>query len=281
VAATTSSETAAQTMLLFRAGGEEPKAVPLELVARLEVLAKGQIERSGGHLVTQYRGKLMPLVAMNGDVGGHDLKEQQPVLVFYENERNAGLVVDEILDIVDSAYTVDLKSASAGVIGSAVIAGKATDLVDVSYYLAQAAGDWFSPETEKDYGASQGSRRLLLVDDSPFFRNMLKPLLASAGYNVTTCESAELALQMIENGENFDVVISDIEMPKIDGYHFAEALHRSERWHGTPMIALTSHFTAQDQERSRQSGFARHIAKFSPGELLRAISDVVGEKEAA
>src|SRR5262249_34842091 len=101
MAATSSSDAAAQTMLLFRAGGDEPKAVPLELVARLEVFTKAQIEHSGGHLVTQYRGKLMPLVAMNGDIGGLDLKEQQPVLVFYENERNAGLMVDEILDIVE------------------------------------------------------------------------------------------------------------------------------------------------------------------------------------
>jgi CheY-like chemotaxis protein len=47
------------------------------------------------------------------------------------------------------------------------------------------------------------------------------------------------------------------------------------------MIALTSHFTAQDQERSRQSGFVRHIAKSNPTELLRAISDTVEQEKAA
>ncbi len=66
-------------------------------------------------------------------------------------------------------------------------------------------------------------RSLLLIDDSPFFRNMLSPVLQAAGYEVTAAASAPEALAMLKDGRAFDVVVTDIEMPEMDGFEFAEA----------------------------------------------------------
>ena len=62
---------------------------------------------------------------------------------------------------------------------------------------------------------------MLLIDDSPFFRNMLTPVLQAAGYQVTAAASAPEALAMLKDGRAFDVVVTDIEMPEMDGFEFA------------------------------------------------------------
>jgi len=134
------------------------------------------------------------------------------ILVFSDREKSMGLMVDEIIDIVEDRMDVNLSASHPGFLGSAIIAGKATDIVDTGHYLAQAYQDWFG--VQEDGAFEEGSyQRILLVDDSPFFRNMLTPLLTVAGYNVKTADNAADALKMQEAGEEFDVIVSDIEMP--------------------------------------------------------------------
>ena len=144
-------------MLVFRAGGDEPKAVPLSLIARLEEIDARTIEQSDGCCVLQYRGQLMPLVSFRG--GNPPRTEgRQPILVFAERERRMGLLVDEIVDIVDQQFKVQLGGEAQGTLGSAVIAGKATDVIDAGYYLRQAHANWFAapPQSEKS-GEAGGS----------------------------------------------------------------------------------------------------------------------------
>src|SRR3546814_2757345 len=87
-------------MLIFRAVDKTPKAVPLALVARFEEIDLTQVEYSNGQYVVQYRGQLMPLVMM--DVGQKlEAEGRQPVLVFADGHRTMGLVVQEIVDIIE------------------------------------------------------------------------------------------------------------------------------------------------------------------------------------
>ena len=136
------------SLLLFRAGGAELKAVPLEVVTRIEEIAGDAIEHVGGRTVVQYRGHLMPLVAINA---AHEWKTnvRQPVLVLGDEGRAMGLVVDEVVDIVRDRLKVELASATDGLKGSTIIAGKATDLVDTAHYLARGFADWLPPDASQ------------------------------------------------------------------------------------------------------------------------------------
>ena len=259
------------SLLVFRAGGDDLKAVPLALVARLEEIEVKDVEYSHGKPMVQYRGHLMPLVAIDGSTHFRD-EGRQPVLVFSDRDHTMGLVVDEIVDIVEDRLKVELSADNPGVIGTAVIAGKATTIVDAGYYLPQAFGDWFG-RGEKEYGSDEhGQPRILLVDDSPFFRNLLTPLLGVAGYEVTAVEGPDRALQLREQGHDFDMIISDIEMPGMSGFDFAQAVRAEGRWQTTPMIALSSHATEKDFERGRQVGFNDYVAKFDRDSLLVTIA---------
>ncbi|MDV7338991.1 chemotaxis protein CheW [Terasakiella sp. A23] len=277
VATTTSGETT--SILIFRAGGEELKAVPLALVARLEEVDVTKIEYSGTNPVVQYRGQLMPLIPIDL---GHEWKEEgrQPVLVFTDKDHSMGLVVDEIVDIVEDHLNIELASDREGFVGSAVISGKATDLIDAGYYLTKAFPDWFGrAESATAYGDENTSGpRVLLVDDSPFFRNLLTPILSVAGYNVSTAENAKKALALRSAGAEFDAIVSDIEMPEMNGFEFAEAVRSDTRWQGVPMIALSSHATEQDFERGREVGFNDYCAKFDRDALLQTLMEILSVK---
>ncbi|WP_339714398.1 chemotaxis protein CheW [uncultured Sneathiella sp.] len=261
-------------LLVFRAGGKDPKAVPLSLVARLEEIDVDTIEDTNGKKVVQYRGQLMPLTTIDDSVTIVE-HGRQPVLVFSDQDRTMGLVVDEIVDIVEDYLDIEMMSDRDGFVGSAVIRDKATDIVDVGYCLQKCFGSWFGALETRPFGHGDEKQKVLLVDDSPFFRNMLVPLLKTAGYAVTTAENGVDALQKRDHGEHFDIIISDIEMPEMDGFTFAEKVKGDDRWNETPIVALSSHTTPGDFDRGRAVGFSDYIAKFDRDSLMSALTQTL------
>ena len=262
------------SLILFSAGDAAPKAVPLSLVARLENVDVKNIEYSGDQMMVQYRDTLMPLVPFSHGVTieGH---EQKPVLVFTEKNMTMGLIVDQIIDITEHKVDVQISGSKQGLLGSAIINGKATDVVDVGYYLNSVDTTWYKDHDDTPFGKeaeSSSKKSILLVDDSPFFRNMLTPLLSVAGYDVTTLESPHDALQLCEDGAKFDVIISDIEMPDMDGFEFAQKVKETNSWQDIPIVALSSHATPQDIDRGKDVGFHDYVAKFDRDTLLQSLS---------
>jgi two-component system chemotaxis sensor kinase CheA len=269
-------------MLLFRAGGPEPKAVPLGLVARLEDIERDRIETSAGLPVVQYRGRLMPLVALSGTL---DLtKERQAVLVFNDIDRGLGrdrcmgLVVDEILDVVEDRLKVELAGERPGLLGTAVIAGRATDVIDTAHWLTRATQDWFHAG---EGGNGRRASRVLVVEDSDFFRNLLIPALSAAGHEVTACNSASRALEMRDGGATFDAILSDIEMPGVDGLEFVRRIRASGIWARLPVIAVTGRVGDSEVAAGRAAGFTDYVGKFDRAALLTSLRQCLAERQVA
>jgi two-component system chemotaxis sensor kinase CheA len=254
------------SLLLFRAGDGAPRAVPLGLVARLEDLPGERIEMSHGRPVVQYRGALMPLVPMSDSWMPPAPGSRQAVLVFNDGDRAMGLAVEEILDVVEEALKIENGQDRPGYLGTAVIAGRATEVIDCAWWLRQAGDDWFGSQRRATRPA-----RVLVVEDSAFFRNMLVPVLGAAGYEVVAAGSGAQALKLREAGETFDAVISDIEMPELDGLGLARAARDGGAWHATPMIALTSRQEPEAERRGREAGFDEYVPKFDRDALLGAL----------
>ncbi|WP_349358195.1 hybrid sensor histidine kinase/response regulator [Stappia sp.] len=266
------------SMLLFRAGSAEPKAVPLSLVTRLEEFDVASIEHSNGRDLVQYRGALMPLVYID-PAQTRRAEGTQPMLVFSDAGRSMGLVVDEIVDIVEDRMNIEVGSDRPGVLGSAVIKERATEVIDLGYFLPQAFEDWFM---RKEMDIAALTKKVLLVDDSAFFRNMLTPVLKAAGYDVTAVHSAAQAFELLENGDTFHAVVSDIEMPEINGFEFCEALRRDPRFRKLPILALSAVVSPASIERGRQAGFDDYVAKFDRPGLIASLKDMFsGEVEIA
>ncbi|KGJ67376.1 putative two-component system, chemotaxis family, sensor kinase CheA [Bradyrhizobium diazoefficiens SEMIA 5080] len=255
------------SLLVFRAGSSQPKAVPLGLVTRLEELPADKIEFSNGRYMVQYREQLMPLVAMESVTVAS--QGAQPILVFADDGRSMGLVVDEIIDIVEERLNIEVGGSSQGILGSAVIKGQATEVIDVGHFLPMAFADWF---TRKEMKPSMHSQSVLLVDDSAFFRNMLAPVLKAAGYRVRTAPTAQEGLAALR-AQSFDVVLTDIEMPDMNGFEFAEVIRSDNNLGAMPIIGLSALVSPAAIERGRQAGFHDYVAKFDRPGLIAALKE--------
>jgi two-component system chemotaxis sensor kinase CheA len=137
-----------QTLLLLGIGAQGRMAIPLSVVARLEEFPRSAVEKAGSHEVVQYRDRIMRLVRL-GTVLGVEPAEAVgeaalQVVVYTEQGRSMGLVVDSILDIVEEALMVQQReSARTGLLGSAVIQGRVTDLIDVRGVIERADPTFF------------------------------------------------------------------------------------------------------------------------------------------
>ena len=260
------------SLLVFRAGTSQPKAVPLGLVTRLEEIAADKIELSNGRYMVQYRDQLMPLVQMGGV--SVQTSGAQPILVFADDGRSMGLVVDEIIDIVEERLHIEVAGSADGILGSAVIKGQATEVIDVGHFLPMAFADWFS---RKEMRPSAGAQSVLLVDDSAFFRNMLAPVLKAAGYRVRVAPNAQEGLLALRSGQTFDVVLTDIEMPDMNGFEFAETIRADQHLSTMPIIALSSMVSPAAIERGRLAGFHDYVAKFDRPGLIAALKEQTAE----
>jgi two-component system chemotaxis sensor kinase CheA len=273
-----------QAILVFRASDDTLKAAPLAAVSRIEEIGADQVERVDDRTVAQYRGRLMPIVGVDGEPARHwDGDARRPLLVFARDGDTVGLLVDEIIDIVEGSIIPELGSRSEGVVGSLIIAGTATELLDVDSYLrrATAAGGRrgappaqpVNPARNEPAPAAGEPRRLLLVDPSPFSQLLLRPLLSRAGYDVTVAADPQAALALYEGGEQFHLIMADTSPGAPNVQEFAATFAQTTRWHQVPLLGLALH---------AQGGNAAAPPGFDGSTLLDAVSAAIqGLKGAA
>jgi len=266
--------------LLFSTGKGAPKAVPLELVSRLEEIDVKDIEVAGDYPVVQYRGELMRLITLGDDFSMPDTGTVD-VIVFTYDKKVAGLVVRDILDITYTPFAIKLTSQDAkdhGYLGSMVVDGKSTDVVDVAHLLRDIIGEAMG-------GSGPSLVRechLLLVEDSPFFRSLTVPFLAAAGYRVTAIESAAEALALLGTPQGkFDMIVTDLEMPGMNGYEFASACRARPMLENLPIIAYTAAMTEEVVKKTQAVGMNDCIVKTDRPGLLQSIAHYLHQREAA
>ncbi|HKK71027.1 MAG TPA: chemotaxis protein CheW [Candidatus Krumholzibacteria bacterium] len=140
-----------KTLLLFTVGEGSRLGMPLEMVARLEEFEPERVEQAGTQQVVQYRDELLPLIPVSNVLGGYaprprEADEKLQVVVYTKNDRSVGLLVDDIVDIVHENITVKRESDRPGLLGSAVIQGRVTDLVDAEGVIRAADPSFFTQQ---------------------------------------------------------------------------------------------------------------------------------------
>ncbi len=137
--------------------------------------------------------------------------------------------------------------------------GGETESLNSPLHLADAARE------------SESRPRALVIDDAPDVTEMIAVLLRYAGYEVVMVYSGPQALDAARAGQ-FDVLVSDIGMPGMNGYELAAALRALPGYEATPMIAVTGFTMYEDRERALQSGFNAFLAKpINPRDLLNLV----------
>jgi two-component system chemotaxis sensor kinase CheA len=255
-----------------------PKAIPLELISRLEEIDLSKIEYSGSHKVVQYRGALMRMVSISGDIPTSGVHS---VIVFVDRNKVMGLVVEKISDIVKMKMDIKSSISSNGLLGSMIINEVTTDVIDVSYYFSREFEGWLShAESNIIEGSTENESlykaHILLVDDSPFFRKFMRPVILAANYRVSTCENGLDALKLLEENHNeIDLVITDIDMPVMNGIEFIVNAKAHENIKNIPFIAMTSHEEKDLGDSPNDLGFDGFVPKSERDNVVKLIGDIL------
>jgi two-component system chemotaxis sensor kinase CheA len=265
---TTAAAEEMTSLLVFRGGGESLKAVPLSLVTRLEEIEASTIEWSSGRPVVQYRGRLMPLVSCDEELA---IKRQgmQSLLVFSDGDVSMGLAVAEIVDIVEDKLDVELLAERSDLVGSAVVRGRTTEIVNIAHYLPLVLETW-SRKDRRD----GSDKSLLLVDSSTFFRDMLVPVLKASGYRVQTAPTAQEAVRLLSNGLQVDVIVTDLELSGHSGFALVASLRADPHHSATPVIGMTVKPDAQQIALARKLRISEIVSKIDRRGLLSALAEL-------
>ena len=263
------------SLLVFRGGGDSLKAVPLSLVTRLEEIEASSIEWSSGRPVIQYRGRLMPLVSCDEELA---IKRQgmQSLLVFSDGEVSMGLAVADIVDIVEDKLDIELLAERSDLVGSAVVRGRTTEIVNIAHYLPMVLETW----SRKDRRDTSG-KSLLLVDSSTFFRDMLVPVLKASGYRVHTASTAQEAVRMLSSGTQVDVIVTDLELSGHSGLALVASLRTDPHHNATPIIGLTVKPDPQQLALAKKLRISEVVSKIDRRGLLSALAELSGSFEEA
>ena len=129
------------------------------------------------------------------------------------------------------------------------------------------------PAEEASIGETQRLRSVLVIDDVSDVTEMLSVLLTHAGYEVSAASSAHEAIALAQRHQ-FDMIISDIGMPEMNGYELARALRAQPGYETVPMVAVTGFSMFDDRNRSLIAGFNAHVTKpIDP----RSFLDLIGQ----
>jgi len=268
------SESELQRLLLFRAGSFNRLAIPLSLVARLEEFPRSGIEHAAGGQVVQYRNRILPLVSLQevlepGYGGQSELADPVQVVVFNDGDRSIGMVVDQIVDVVEEAAKVRKKSGRAGLLGSAVVGKQVTDFLDLNAVIRASAGNW-----EEGVEKQEAGKSILVADSSAFSRGMIRGGLEMAGYLVLEAANLDEAVRKLEQ-QPIDVVVAALDLVPKGGAALLAALRRRPEWHGIPVLALSDSADASRASAARKAGFKDCLAKLNHELVVEAVAQLV------
>lgn len=269
VAAPASAAGERTTMLVFRTGADSLKAVPLSLVTRLEEIDAREFQPGGGRTLLHYRNRLIPVVP----VAETTIRSQglQPLVIISEGELTLALAVDAIVDIVDETLDIEMTlSREHGVIGSAMIRGRATDIVDLAHYLPMDEPGWL--HSRRDAPDPAAAPLVLLVEPSAFLREMLSPVLKASGHRVAAAADFEEARQHRAAGATGTVLL-DLDRDPDAAFAFAAILRAEPGEPPLRILGLTVLATPELHLRAAQAGLNDVVAKFDRRALLGALAE--------
>jgi len=277
----------AREYLLVHLASPTKHAIALRHVHRLEEFRKSDVEYSHSQPVVRYRDIILPLINANEHFnypGSEHKGEIIPVVVVKSGQGLFGLVVDAILDTLSTA--IDLQPVLVkrnGISGNLNTREELIVVINplemISKIFPKASSEitetaWESREPKRPRQTAAG--RILLVEDSDLFRNGIKTILEKNGYDVVTADNGKEAFDYLSKGEiPFDLVISDIEMPKLNGYQLAEKIRQTPALSRIPLIAVSSRVERQDVPGVLRAGYDIYLEKLKPEVLVQAAANLI------
>jgi len=265
-----------QPILLFKSGPEEVFAINISMIDRIEKINTTEIEHFGEKEFMTHREASMRLIRLHDyiEVTPLDSKAEKLFVIIPKFVRKPmGILVSEIVDIVQSDLKLDEETIKAkGILGSTLINETMTLFIDV-YGLFETVDpvmyDW------KRTSSIMKGKRLLFAEDTEFFRIVVAKYLREFGAEVDVAQNGQEAWQLLQEND-YDLVLTDVEMPIMNGYELARKIKSYERFKDKPVIALTTLCTEKNRVKGEKAGMDSFQSKLNKESLRDEIERLLG-----
>jgi two-component system chemotaxis sensor kinase CheA len=264
-----------QNLLLFRSSGPELLAVDLSMVSRVEEIKWEDVEQIGDMEYIRFRGAPLRLIRPEDfiSIGKCEKKKDKLYVIIPKLVSNPmGILIREIHDTLHTYVKLAGDNIQSDcLIGSAIINDKITLLIDI-YELFEKA----DPEHHKKPRLPEAERKftILLAEDTPFFLKLEKDYIENAGYKVVPCMNGREALHILKQ-QDIDVLVSDIQMPVMDGLELIKRVRSEEALSAIPAIAVTSLGGEHQKKEGMDAGFDFYQSKLDKVKLLEDIESAL------
>ena len=265
-----------QTVILFDLGGQETFAVPLRLIYRVEEVPREKLLHASGREFLDFRGQVIPLVHIEEALGDlqTNYEEDKVYVLIPKHGKPIGVLAANILDTMEVSKEIDSSSMeNPAIVGSAMLEDSLTLFVDLFQIIDAVKPGWLELDRENQDSA----RRVLLLEDSAFYAALISPYLRNAGHEVVHVQNGLEGLEKLSR-EDFDLVVSDIEMPMMGGLEFARKVREQDRYADLRMVAISAMTDPNIDGEARRAGFNEFRSKLDQDSLLDGLTEICSPK---
>ncbi len=269
------------TRALLVKAGREVYAFPLNLVKQIVEISYLEWEAAKNEEFISLDGKLHRLFHLNEltNISSAPAAKDTPVsvLLLRSSGESCALVVDELLppqEIVLKPLCFPLQNLP-GLLGASILGnGKVVPVLDLDHLLKQTGQKNPAPAQSK----AKSEMSVMIVDDSPSVRRIMSAVIAGAGWQVVTAKDGIEAFELLQNaGELPSVILTNVEMPRMDGYELLATLKRHSEFKQLPVIIITSRAGEKHRRKALDLGVSEYVTKpYEDSALLETIKRLAG-----
>ncbi len=265
-----------QHVVVFNYAPEEYFAVPVNLLSEVDKFKVKDVKKVGNREFIQRHGMSMPLLRLDHSLNVSPLEETKDDLIVIVPSRiqyPTGIIGNSIVTHIELSEDLNTKEADEnGIMGTFFHNDELITLLDIFTLLQK-----FDPKRYvRELSQNIEQCRILFAEDQIFFRQLVVQYFKSYGIkNTTVCKNGEEALQtLIGKPDSFDIVISDIEMPVMDGYQLVSTIKSDPKLREIPVMALTSLDSEESVKKGMDAGFDAYEVKLDKDRVLHKISEL-------
>ena len=267
-----------QNLILFKCSGPETFGMDISMVSRVEEIHANEIEKIGSNEYIKFRGDSLRVIRPEDYLSVNKVKSEQEkyyVIIPKFVEHSMGILIEGINDTMQGCIKLNKDDVGVkGLTGSTILNNKIVLLINIYELFELADPDYWLINRNSQ---SESEATILLVEDTPFFLKQEKSYLEAAGYKVVTAWDGKEALEILQEKE-IDLVVSDIQMPVMDGLELVKKIRLDKRLSSLPVIAVTSMTGDLQKKAGMEAGYDYYEFKLDRTGLLQKIGLALSDR---
>jgi two-component system chemotaxis sensor kinase CheA len=279
-----SSTNEKQSLLLFRCSGTERLGVSLSMVSRIEEIETDQVENIGNLEFIKHRGSSLRIIRPEDylPISKNKLNQEKCYIIIPKYVKNPmGLLIEKIDDTILVDVVLEVEGLEGrGILGTTVINDNIVNIINMHELFEMIDAQKNKKEetlANNDKKKRQG-KVVLLAEDTPFYQKLARDYIKSEGYTVIVCTNGVEALEILEKNK-IDAIVSDIQMPLMDGLELVKTIRNNSKYKHLPMIALTSLMSEEQKNIGIDAGFDMYLSKIDKKDLLENLELIINKKK--